>query len=150
MEFAQSREEAEQKIERLLQQFGEIIVEEQLIGRELTVTVMDDTVFPIIEIKPKKGFYNYENKYTKGNTEYLIVDNLTHDVENICKSVAHKAYKSLGCTGCARVDIILRNNIPYILEVNTMPGMTETSLVPKSAKAQGISFEDLVKLMIGD
>ncbi len=148
VEFADTKEEAKQKIQLLLKDYKELIAEERLDGKELTVTVFNDTVFPIIEIKPKKGFYDYKNKYTKGATEYIVPAQIDKSVEMLCKSVAFKAYKSIGCRGCARVDMILKNNIPYVLEINTIPGMTGTSLAPKSANAAGIEFQELTKMMI--
>jgi len=148
VEFADNEEQAKQKAVYLLDRFSELIAEEKLIGKEMTATVMGDDVFPIIEIKPKKGFYDYKNKYTKGSTDYIVPAPLDKRVENLCRDVVKKTYDAIGCSGCARVDFILKNNVPYVLEVNTMPGMTQTSLVPKSAKAAGISFEELVKKMV--
>jgi D-alanine-D-alanine ligase len=148
VEFAYSKEEALKKFTMLNKQFGEIIAEEKLNGRELTISIFNDTIFPIIEIKPRSGFYDYKNKYTKGATEYIVPANLDADIEKLCKIIAHKAYKTIGCSGCARVDILLQDNVPYILEINTIPGMTETSLVPQAAKEFGIEFSSLVKTMI--
>ncbi len=148
VEFANSAEEAKEKLSILLKDFKEIIVEEKLVGKEITVTVLNDKIFPVIEIRPKKGFYDYKNKYTKGATEYLVPAPIEESVEKLCKFVAKKTYDAVGCSGCARIDLILKNNIPYVLEVNTMPGMTETSLVPKAAKAAGIDFGELVRIMV--
>ncbi len=148
VEFAENQKELEKIVSRLLPEFSELLIEEKLSGKELTVSIFEERIFPVIEIKPLRGFYNYENKYTKGNTEYIVPAKLPDNITELCKSVAHKAYKTLGCESCARVDIILHHNIPYLLEVNTVPGMTETSLVPKAAKAAGMSFETLTKLMV--
>ncbi len=148
VEFAKNREELKEKTDKLLEEFPEILVESQLFGRELTVGILDETIFPIIEIKPLSGFYDYKSKYTKGQTEYIVPAELPKNIELLCKKVAFKAYKILGCKSCARVDIILHNNIPYLLEVNTVPGMTETSLIPKAARAYGMSFDELTRLMI--
>ncbi len=148
VEFADNKKQAKEKAKYLLERFSELIAEEKLVGKEMTATVMGNEVFPIIEIRPKKGFYDYKNKYTKGSTEYIVPAPLDERVEDLCRAVVKKTYDAIGCSGCARVDFILKNNVPYVLEVNTMPGMTQTSLVPKSAKAAGISFEELVKRMV--
>lgn len=148
VEFAYSKKEALQKIPHLLDSFKEVIAEEKIDGKELTVTILNKTIFPIIEIKPKRGFYNYENKYTKGSTEYIVPAELSKNIEQLCKNTAYGAYRALGCSSIARVDILLKNNVPYVLEVNTVPGMTETSLVPKAAESYGINFEELVKLIV--
>ena len=149
VEFAYSREELKSKSEILISKFKRIIVEEKIDGRELTVSILDSNVLPIIEIKPKKGFYNYENKYTPGSTQYIVpAENIDKNIENLCADAAYRSYKILGCAGAARVDIILQDNVPFVLEVNTIPGMTETSLLPKAASCAGINFENLVKRMV--
>ncbi len=150
VEFANNQNEANKKALLLLEEFSELIVEEKLTGKEMTATILNGRVFPIIEIRPKQGFYDYKNKYTKGSTDYIVPAPIEKNVEKLCRVVVKRAYDSIGCSGCARVDFILQNNIPYVLEINTMPGMTETSLVPKSAKAAGVSFEELVKIMVSE
>ncbi len=150
VEFADNIEETKSKALELLDKFKEVIVEEKLIGKELTVTIVNGKVFPLIEIRPKHGFYDYKNKYTKGSTDYLVPAPLDKRISELCKNIAKAAYDAIGCSGCARVDLILQNNVPYILEINTMPGMTETSLVPKAVKAAGMSFEELVKIMVNE
>ncbi len=148
VEFAYNKNETLQKISHLLNGFKEIIAEEKIDGKELTVSILNKTILPIIEIRPKKGFYDYKNKYTKGSTEYVVPARLDKNVEQLCKKTAYEAYRSLGCSSIARVDILLKNNVPYVLEINTVPGMTETSLVPKAAKSYGINFKELVKFIV--
>ncbi len=148
VEFASTEEELKKKVTHLLGEFNELIVEEKLVGKELTVGILNDTVFPVIEIQPLKGFYNYENKYTSGNTRYIIPADIPTSIAELTQETAKRAYDTLGCKSCARVDIILHKNIPYVLEVNTVPGMTPTSLIPKAAKAYGMSFEELVRIMV--
>ncbi len=146
--FANNVEEARPHIKNLLNKYGSALIEKKLKGEELTVGIVDDMVFPVINIKPKGGFYDYKHKYTKGATEYIVPANLPKNISNLVQSVAYKAYKSIGCNSYARVDLILEGNIPYVLEINSIPGMTATSLLPKAALAYGINFEDLVKLLV--
>ena len=98
-----------------------------------------------IEVKPKQGFYDYERKYTKGMTLYECPAPIGDALFKTIQDDAMKAYTVLGCEGFGRVDVRLgRDDMPYFLEVNTIPGMTETSLVPMAAKASGISFPELI------
>ena len=106
---------------------------------------MDGKAFPPIWIRPKKGFYNYENKYTAGMTEYLLDTGLSAARIRNLKKLAVKVYNTLGCRSMARIDFIATDRKFYVIEVNTVPGMTATSLVPKSASKLGISFEEIVK-----
>ena len=126
-----------------------VLIEKYIKGRELTVPVIGNETFPVIEIKPKDGFYDYEHKYTKGMTEYFCPAEIPADIENKAREDALKAHRILGCSVYSRIDFILdENNELYCLEVNTLPGMTETSLVPKSAAAMGMSFNQLIERLI--
>lgn len=126
-----------------------IMVEEFIEGRELTVGILGNKALPIVEIKPKDGFYDYEHKYTKGRTEYFCPAEID---TNICDELHQKsllAHKVLGCSVYSRVDFRMNNNGEYYcLEVNTLPGMTELSLVPQAAKAAGMSFNELLEKII--
>lgn len=126
-----------------------VLIEKFVKGRELTVPVIGNEAFPVIEIRPKDGFYDYEHKYTKGMTEYFCPADIPVKIYEEAKKVAVKAHEALGCSVYSRVDFILDdNNDLYCLEVNTLPGMTETSLVPKSASANGMSFNQLIDKII--
>ncbi len=129
-----------------------ILVEEFVQGRELTVAVWGNeakAALPIIEIVPHSGKYDYQSKYTKGATEYIVPAQIDAVLTGKIQDMALKAFKLLGCKGIARVDVMLgKDNVPYVLEVNTVPGMTATSLVPKAARAVGISFEDLCEKLL--
>lgn len=129
---------------------GETILVEQFIeGRELTVTVLGDEVLPIIEIRTDTGFYDYAHKYTKGRTEYICPAELPPDVEDFVSQLALSAHEALGCRAYSRVDFRLNDEYQaFCLEVNTLPGMTGTSLVPKSATAAGIEFGELCEKII--
>jgi D-alanine-D-alanine ligase len=127
----------------------EILVEEFMKGKEITVGMLEDIPMPVIEIVPKSGFYDYHSKYTKGETEYVIPARIPREKYLYAQEVSLKAFRALGCSGCARVDLMTdENGDPFVIDVNTMPGMTETSLLPKAASYAGISFEDLVERIL--
>ncbi|MDD5658631.1 MAG: ATP-grasp domain-containing protein, partial [Actinomycetota bacterium] len=130
---------------------NKILIEKFIKGRQLTVSLIGDkpTALPVIEVKPKSGFYDFKSKYTAGLTEYVVPALLDKDIEAKIKELSIKTHNSLGCYGVSRVDLILdENNKLFVLELNTMPGMTSTSLVPKAAAAAGISFEKLVEIIL--
>lgn len=135
---------------RLAGQFTRsILVERYIPGRELTVAVLGNEALPIIEIEPKEGFYDYANKYTKGKTEYHCPADLSEEVQDHVQNLAVAAHHILGCRAYSRIDFRLtEDNIPYCLEVNTIPGFTETSLVPMAARAAGIEFGELCEEII--
>ncbi|HQY53164.1 MAG TPA: D-alanine--D-alanine ligase [Ignavibacteria bacterium] len=136
-------------IEMAFHYSDKVIIEKYIKGRELTVPVIGDEAFPVIEIRPKDGFYDYEHKYTKGMTEYFCPADIPADIEKLAKENALKAHKALGCKVYSRVDFMLDDkNDLYCLEVNTLPGMTETSLVPKSALVNGMNFNQLIEKII--
>ncbi len=118
----------------------EILVEELVSGRELTVGLLGDHALPVVEIRPREGFYDYTNKYTKGATDYLVPAPLNPvDTEKV-QALALVANRALGLRVYCRVDILLGPSGPTVLEINTIPGMTETSLLPKAAAASGLDF----------
>ena len=125
-----------------------ILIEKFIAGRELTVTVLDGKALPVVEIKPKDGWYDYTNKYTAGNTVYEAPARLDEIIEQELKSKAEKIFKLFGCEVYARVDFRFDGKDIYFLEVNTLPGMTPLSLTPMAAKAEGIDFEQLLKKII--
>lgn len=122
-----------------------VVFEKYIDGRELSTSIVGDEVFPTVEIKPKQGFYDYERKYTKGMTEYECPAKIEPAVARRLEADALKAYQVCGCEGFGRVDSRLdAKGTAYFLEINTIPGMTETSLVPMAARARGLAFEALV------
>lgn len=121
----------------------EILVEELVEGRELTVGILGDQVLPVVEIRPGEGFYDYANKYTKGATEYLVPAPLSAEETSAVQAVALAAVRALGLRVYSRVDVLLGASGPTVLEINTIPGMTETSLLPKAAAASGLDFGGL-------
>jgi len=127
----------------------DLLIEKYVRGRELTVGILDDKALPVIEIVPKNKFYDFQAKYTSGMTEYKVPADLPRDIEKAVKAAALKAHYLLGCRCFSRADIILNEeNTPVLLEVNTIPGLTATSLLPKAASACGIGFEELCQKMI--
>lgn len=127
----------------------EILIEEFIRGKEITVGVLGDIPLPIIEIVPKSGFYDYHSKYTKGETEYIIPARIPREKYLYAQEIAIKAFKVLGCSGCARVDLMTdEEGSPFVIDVNTMPGMTETSLLPQAASYAGINFEELAERIL--
>lgn len=127
-----------------------IIIEKYIKGRELTVSIVGDIAYPLIEIKPKAGFYDYHHKYTKGMTEYICPAEVSDKVSEKARELALQAYHSLGCSVYSRVDFLLdENDGLHCLEVNTLPGMTELSLVPKAVKVKGMEFNELIENIIG-
>ncbi len=122
----------------------DIILEKFIPGRELTATVLLGRRLPLLEIKPREGFYDYENKYTAGASDYLVPAPVHSPLYEQISADALRVFELVGCRGVARVDFRLDQNDYYCLEINTIPGMTEHSLVPKSAAAVGIGFSPLV------
>ena len=132
--------------------YGEkVIAEEYIKGQEVQIGILNNMVLGGVEVKPSLEFYNYEAKYTAGLTEYIFPPRLRKKVYDTAKDKALEAHKSLGCSGATRVDLIIdAEGNPFVLEVNTIPGMTETSLLPKIAKNAGIGFGELLTRILGD
>lgn len=137
------KEELKAAIKTALQSDSKVLIEEFIEGKEVTVAVLNGKALPSIEIIPKSGFYDYQSKYTKGMTEYILPARVSAPCQAEMDRVSHHLYRWIGCAGVVRVDFMVKNDLPYFLEINTMPGMTETSLVPKAAREAGISFEAL-------
>lgn len=130
----------------------DVLIEEYLVGICATVGVLECEGEPfateILELRPKNEWYDYEAKYTKGMTEFILPAELSEEMTKQVKQIAVKAYEMAGCSGVSRVDFLIVNNIPYVLEINTSPGMTETSDLPAQAEAMGISYDELVLLIL--
>ncbi len=123
----------------------QVLIERWIDGREYTVAILNDTTLPVIQIKSDHNFYDYESKYHSDATQYLCPCGLSKDNEEKLQKIALDAFHVLGASTWGRVDFIMdKNNTPYLLEINTVPGMTSHSLVPRAAKAAGISFDKLV------
>ncbi len=125
-----------------------LVVEEWIEGPEVTVPVLFGKAMPVVEIRPLSQFYDFQSKYTAGKTEYICPAEISDDLTRECQRLAEKVFKVLECEDYGRVDIMLAKEGPKVLEMNTLPGMTETSLVPKSARAAGLSYEDFCDQLI--
>lgn len=128
---------------------NKVLIESYIAGRELTVGVLDREALPVLEIKPKHDVYDYDCKYTKGMSEYFVPADIPEEVAKHLQQQALNAHFGLGCEVYSRSDFRLTQDMnSYCLEINTLPGMTSTSLVPKMARAAGISFEELIERII--
>ena len=145
MSEASSISELQQAIDKAFEYDDEVLIEQWITGREITVSIINNKAFPVIEMRTPHEFYDYDAKYVSGDTEYLCPAPLTDELTAQAQAVAERTFNIVGGKSWGRVDMIIdENNQINVLEVNTVPGMTETSLVPKSAAANGVSFEQLV------
>uniref|UniRef100_UPI004028C0CC D-alanine--D-alanine ligase n=1 Tax=Candidatus Scatousia sp. TaxID=3085663 RepID=UPI004028C0CC len=126
----------------------DVLIEEYLVGIGCTVGVLENDGKPfvteILELRPKNEWYDYEAKYTKGMTEFILPAEISAEMTAKVKKIAVKAFEITGCSGVSRVDFLIVNDIPYVLEINTSPGMTETSDLPAQAAVMGIDYDNLV------
>ena len=126
-----------------------VLIEEFIDGREVTVGVFAEEPLPVIEIRPRQPFFDYTAKYTAGFTEYLVPAPLDPDTAKTVQEAALRAHRALGCRHLSRSDFILaRDRVPVLLEINTIPGFTPTSLVPKAAACIGLSYDELCEQLV--
>ncbi len=126
-----------------------VLIEEYIPGREITVGILNEKPLPVVEVVPKKRFFDFEAKYQAGMTDYIVPARLEPELASRAQQAALAAHKLLGCRGCSRVDIILDGTEQaVVLEVNTIPGMTQTSLLPKAAKVAGMDFTSLCLVLL--
>ncbi|KJR42439.1 D-alanine--D-alanine ligase [Candidatus Magnetoovum chiemensis] len=144
--IVKTRQELSKALKSAFSFGSKVIVEEYIKGREIHTGIISGKVLGSVEVRPKNGFYDFNAKYTSGLTEYILPPQILDDVHDKLKNQALKAYKSIGCAGACRIDQILADDGScYVLEINTLPGMTQTSLMPKIAKEAGLSFLDLIE-----
>ena len=148
--IARDRDNLEKGVTDAASMDGTVLIEEFIDGDELTVSVVNGVALPIIKIVPKSGFYDFQAKYISGDTEYLLPAPIDQTVYRQVQQSAEKACLALGCRGAARVDFMLSGDKFYCIEINTIPGMTETSLLPKAAGEFGWSFTELVEHILLD
>lgn len=142
------KEKVQEAVEEGLKWDTEVMIEEFIDGNEITCPVFDNKLFPVIAIKPKSDFFDYTQKYSENGADEVLVE-LEEDLYKEVKEMALKTYKALKCEVYSRIDMIVnKGGTPYILEVNTLPGMTAASLFPKSAKGEGYSFSEFLDLII--
>jgi len=126
-----------------------VLVEKFIDGMEVTVPIFEGIKLPVIEIVPKDEYYDYKRKYTAGQTEYILPARLEPSMLRLCEDYARQTFDALGCRCYARVDLrVEHGKKPFVLEINTLPGCTETSLVPKALASAGVPFEDFVEKLV--
>jgi len=142
--IVQTESQWETALDEAFEVSEEILIEQFIEGKLLAVGMNGPLPMPIVEIVPKSGFYDYEAKYTEGKTDYVCPAQLTSKEAQRCRDASVRVFKALKGRGFPRVDLILDKGIPYALEMNTIPGMTPTSLLPMAARQAGLEFDDLV------
>jgi len=149
LQFVERVEDWPAALETALKYDSEVLVEPKIIGRETTVAILGDQALPVVEVRPRSGAYDYKSKYTKGETDYLCPAPFDADTTARIQAAALSAFRAVGARDYARVDVMVgADNEPVVLEVNTLPGMTETSLFPKAAAAAGMSYPELCQRMV--
>lgn len=153
VEIVKEEKQLDEALANAFKYSRDILVEEFIGGKELTVSMMQKdgevVALPVIHIAPHSGMYDYHSKYTKGATEYICPADLDEETTKKVQEISKQAYEVLGCSGVARADVMLDEvGNGYVLEINTVPGMTATSLVPKAAAAAGISFPELCNIIL--
>ena len=152
MNKVNNKEELISAVEEARKYNAEVLIEEYLTGIATTVGVLENYgkafATEILELRPKNEWYDYEAKYTKGMTEFILPAELSTEMTEKVKKLAVKAFETCGCSGVSRVDFLIVDSIPYILEINTNPGMTDTSDLPAQAAAGGISYDQLVEMVL--
>ncbi len=147
--IVKTKEELIEAVEKAFQLDNKVIIEQFIEGRELTVGVLNGKPLEIVEIIVKEGFYDFENKYISDQIEYVCPAKIDQKVYKTMQELALYGYNIIGCKGAVRVDFMLDKEMrPYVLEINTIPGMTDHSLLPKAAKASGINFHQLVEAIL--
>ena len=149
LRMVEKENEWESALRDSLKYGGRVICEERIMGREVTVGVIGGQVLPVVEVQPKSNAYDYHSKYTHGATDYFCPADLSLECARSLQELGLKAFKAVGARDFGRVDMMIDKSLnPYVLEVNTLPGMTETSLLPKAAAAAGMEFEQLCDRML--
>jgi D-alanine-D-alanine ligase len=149
LQFVERLEEWPNAVATALKFDSEVVVEEKIIGRETTVGILGGRILPVVEVRPKAGSYDYQNKYTAGATEYFCPADFDEATTRRIQDAAFGAFAAIGGRDYARGDGMGRaDGSPVVLEVNTLPGMTETSLLPKAAAAAGMNYAELCQRMV--
>ncbi len=145
--------ELQDKVSKINLNDSDFVIEEFIPGREITVSIIEAEkklkVLPILELKPKNDFYDFHAKYTKGMTEFILPAKFDKSVEEKIVNDAKTIFTALGCSSFGRVDFIVNDkNVPYLLEVNSLPGMTDTSDLPAQAACAGIEYDEVVEMVL--
>ncbi|MDX6661982.1 MAG: D-alanine-D-alanine ligase [Solirubrobacterales bacterium] len=149
VEFAAERDALPAALLAAFSYDDRVLIERYVKGRELALSILGEEALPAVEIRPKEGdFFNFEARYEIGRTDYLCPAELSGEEAEEVRRVGLATYAALGCSGFARVDLILAEDGPQVLEVNAIPGLTDTSLLPMAAEAAGLSFESLIERIV--
>ena len=143
--IVRKKQEAPAALKEALKYDSKLIIEEFVKGQEITVAVINGKALPVIEVRPKSGFYDFEAKYNKGKTEYIVPAEINSTIAKKASDIALTAYKTFNLSGSARIDMLIKEKTPLVIDINTSPGMTETSLVPKAWAYTGRTFDELVE-----
>ncbi len=152
IELLEGRRGAAERCERVRRGFGDILLEQFIPGMIATVGVLVEEPLPILELVPRqRAFYDYEAKYTRGETEFVLPARLDPKVADKIKELALKAHKLMGCSGFSRIDLVVKQGkLPYFLEINTLPGLTDISDFPAEAEHAGISYDEMIFRILAD
>ncbi len=149
-----TKEELKSAYDTAIKYNDDVLAEEFVDGYFVTVGVLEKNNEPfateILEIRPKTEWYDYEAKYTSGMSDFIVPARMPESVTNRVKQMAVEAFKTAGCRGVSRIDFMMKEDIPYLLEINTSPGMTDISDLPAQAKAMGITYDNLVLLILNN
>lgn len=149
LQFVERVEQWPAALAEALRHDTQVLIEEKIIGRETTVGILDDQPLPVVEVRPKSGVYDYRTKYSVGASEYFCPAPLDEATTRRVQEAARGAFRAIGGRDYSRVDVMVRSTgEPVVLEVNTLPGMTELSLLPKAAAAAGIGYPQLCQRMV--
>jgi len=148
LSLVEKERELSEAFEKAFSVDREVLLEEYLSGRELTVGVLDDKPLPVVEIRPKARLFDYETKYTPGLAEEICPAEISDELTRQAQNYALRAHQALHLRHYSRTDMILKDSQIYVIETNTIPGMTETSLLPLAAKVAGYSFKDLIQRLL--
>ena len=152
IEYVENTTDLKKVAKRLLSTYSTLLCEEFIDGQEVTVSLLKlghhYKKLPILELRTNNTFYDYDAKYTPGKTEFIIPAELEEPVADNCQDIARSVFEIIGCKSVSRVDMIVKDNTPYVLEINTIPGMTALSDLPAQANAAGISFDELTSLLL--
>jgi D-alanine-D-alanine ligase len=139
------KQEASAALKEALKYDNRLLIEEFVKGQEITVAIINGKALPVIEVRPKSGFYNFEAKYEKGKTEYIVPAQISSAMAKKASDMALTVYRTFNLSGSARIDMLIKDRTPLVIDINTSPGMTETSLVPKAWAYTGRTFDELVE-----
>ncbi len=148
IKIVEKEDELKLAMENIFEKSQAVLLEEKIDGMEITCGVLGESPLPPLLIEPCSQFFDYYSKYTQGGAKEVCPAPISDELTEKIQDIALKCHRVLGLKGYSRTDFIIRENIPYVLEVNTLPGMTETSLLPQEAKAIGIDFRGLIEKLI--